>query len=667
MKLARAAVLIVMLGAAGAAALVAQSSTPNLTRAQRNALRAVVAAVDAPGERPQTPDSEWPLHVLRASDGSHYVAFSVAAPPGTKAGQPVVLYVRLATRGSTLVAERSAVAEWLAGQRSTPLKKERGFAFGDMPTFGAGAIAARGPGPQSLQILEADRERARARREEEERERKATLEGAAAARGPNPLLPFEDFDAAVVLTADAAGRVMLRRSLTAGPGDYDLTVAWADPAARDLTAATQIRRRTVQLPIASTTAFDLSSVVLADDVSVREAPYPADQQTAHPYSIGTMEISPAQDQLLTNDERLALVVQVINPRAAADGKPDVAVGFRLFRTTGAGQESVGTLTPQIYNAVTLPPDFDAAKGHPIFAAVAIPLKTFKRGTYRVQVMADDRLAGVSSTNDATFTIVGTPTALLRDAPPLAPPFRRDAILSPPILDAIADALQQPVPSTAFAQGLDALRAGRFVDLVRADAVNAPEQGPRELLRAIGLFALGDTTTAVAAPLRQATQLATPAAATTVVAAALRALDGAEREALTAWRGSEGAIGRALAPLLSESHLRLGEAQEALDVATAALKGQPNDQRLVRCVAAAHLALGREAEALAVLDAHLARQPEDVESQWLLLQALFSGVVQGRGAGSTDAGRQRLRDVAQTYVAAKGRHAALASEWADASR
>jgi hypothetical protein len=129
-------------------------------------------------------------------------------------------------------------------------------------------------------------------------------------------------------------------------------------------------------------------VIVADDVSLREVPIAPDQQTAHPYSIGRTEIVPARDQSLTTDERLALVVQVINPRSGPDGKPDVAVGFRLQRRTPAGHEQIGTLPPQVFNRTTLPADFDAAQGHPIFAAVAV-LASFKRGDYRIEVMADD--------------------------------------------------------------------------------------------------------------------------------------------------------------------------------------------------------------------------------------------------------------------------------------
>jgi hypothetical protein len=655
----------------------AQSGAPDLSRAQRNALRAVVAAVDAPGTKVETPEA-WPLHVLRASDGSHYVAFSLTAPPGIRAGQPVVLYVRLASRrGQTDAAERSAVAEWLAGQRSAPVKPERGLAFGDMPAYGAGSSAGgreagtstRGPAGQSLRMLEAERERARVQRETREQERKATLAGAETLRGPNPLLPFEDFDANLILTADRNGAVTLRRSLTAGPGDYDLTVAWTDPTAKDPAGATRILRRPVQLPTAAPSTFGLSSVVLADDVVLRETPLPADQQSAHPYSIGAMEITPARDQILTNDEQLALVVQVINPRATPEGKPDVAVGFRVFRSANGVLESVGTLTPQIYNAATLPPDFDATKGHPIFAAVAVPLTTFKRGQYRVQVMADDRLAGASATGDATFTIVGTATSLLRDAPPLAPPFRREAALTPSIVRAIVDVLTTGAASPALRQGLESLGASRFVDLVRGDSVNANERGARELLRAIGLLALGDTANAVSAPLRQAQQLNAAPAAVHFVDGAVRAIEGRERDALTAWTAAmnAGFDAAALTPLLVDSHLRLGEAPSALELATRAVAAQPGNSVLRRGLAAAQMASKQEADAIAGLEALVTEQPEDQDARWLLLHALFAGHVSGQGASTTPQGKQRLRDLAQAYIAGKGRHAALATEWAEAIR
>ena len=648
-----------------------QPAVPNLTRAQRSALQAAVSAVESAAQGPDTSGVEWPIHVLRASDGSHYVAFSLVAPPGLTAKRPVVLYVRLSTRRDeprTVTVERSAVAEWLAGQRSTPLRPERGIAFGEMPIYGAGSIASRGATTvsQGLALLELERERARQRREEREREHKAALEGEGS-RAVRPLLPFEDFDLNAVAVADGTGGAVIRRSLTAGPGHYVLTIAWSEPTAKDPASTVKVFKRALSLPIASTSEFGLSSVILADAVTIRATPPRADEQSGQPYSIGTTEIVPSRDTVLTTDDRLALVVQVINPRPAANGKPDVVVGFRLQRTTPTGQEHVGILNPQLYNQITLPPDFDVAKGHPLFAAVQIPLATFKRGVYRLQIGADDRLAGVSAATDATFSIIGTPAALLRDAPSLGPPFRRDAVLAEPVVEAIVASLSPARPSSGLGRALAAARQGRFIALVADDNIPQDEQAVRAALRGLALYALGDSATAIAAALRQAQQSGVPHGAIDVLLGASRALAGQDREALASWQAAVGAgvDETALRPLLMDAYLRQSDNQRATELGVAALAAHPGDATLIARVAAAHIAAGRPPEALALLERRLDGHPDDLDAQWLTLHALFAGFVRGDGPGSDAAGRERFKAIAKQYIAAPGRHAALATEWSSA--
>ena len=230
--------------------------------AESQSLAAHLAAGSRRGRRSRrangdTAGVDWPVHVLRASDGSHYVAFSLTGVPGLTVGKPLVLYIRLATRrderAAIPVVERSAVAEWLAGQRSLPPRPERGIAFGEMPTYGATAATARAQTnvSQSLALLEMERDRARERREERERERKAALDGESV-RTARALLPFEDFDIEGIVDADANGAAVIRRSLTAGPGDYVLTVAWHDDTIKDPDKAVRIFHKNVALPIAST-------------------------------------------------------------------------------------------------------------------------------------------------------------------------------------------------------------------------------------------------------------------------------------------------------------------------------------------------------------------------------------------------------------------------------
>ena len=57
-----------------------QGAAPKLDKSQRELLQSIVAAVDAASAAPETPGAQWQMHMLRTSDGSHYVAFTVAPP-----------------------------------------------------------------------------------------------------------------------------------------------------------------------------------------------------------------------------------------------------------------------------------------------------------------------------------------------------------------------------------------------------------------------------------------------------------------------------------------------------------------------------------------------------------------------------------------------------------
>jgi hypothetical protein len=592
-----AGVLVCALALLSTADSAAQAPRSELSRSQRAALQAILTALDATPPEPAIPDEDWPLHVLRASDGSHYVAFSLHGQPGLASGRPLVFYVRLATAGAS-ARERSAVAEWLAGQTPMPPQGQRGIAFGDMPTFGAGSVATRGPGAQSqtLQLLELQRERAREKREAEERRRRAELEGAGmgAATMARALLPFEDFDVRTLDSPAPGALPVLRRSVTAGPGEYELAVGWADPSARDIASSARVVRRRIVLPRASTTELALSTPIVADAVSLRDTPRAPSDQTAFPYSLGALDIVPARDHRLTPEERLTVVVQVINARGTPDGMPDVLVGFRVFRRDGGTEHLVGTLVPQRYNVETLPPDFDVRLRHPIFAAVGVPLRDFRRGEYRLEISAQDRVAGRGVTASVSFTITATPRTLLADAPPLAARF--DA-------HSIAGALRQLL---AAAQPEDTVR-------IMNGAQRASEGRDRE---AIALWE-------EAAPRTDRTLLA---------------------------------------PLLVGALLRIGDAARAAQVAREALERGGDPRPLVAQLAAAEILAGRRAEALEMLERRLAADAEDLDALWLAIHALFVGHVEGQGPGSDPSGRARLDEHLTRYIAAGGAHTDLAREW-----
>jgi hypothetical protein len=650
-----------------APAVAEQGAAPKLDRAQRELLHAVVAAVDAATGSPETGDAEWQTHVLRTSDGSHYVAFTLA-PPASHALPPrSTVYVRLATRQDSTtatLAERSAVMEWLRGMRSDPLvaQKRSGIAFGEMPVFGAGGIATRGPGQQSgdLALLGMERERARERREAAEKQRKAALEGATV-RARDSVYPFEDFSTDVALQArEPGGAPLLRRSITAGPGDYDLYVAWAAPPAKGQSTAVHVLKRRLRLPAASFTELALSSVIVAETVATRDAPYPPDRQSSHPYAIGPMEIVPARDETFTNDQRLAIVFQVMNARANNAGKPDVAIAFQLFRVTPAGEQSVGMLNPQAYNATTLPADFDLNRGHPLFVAMAAPLMTLPRGEYRLRISATDKLVPRTTGTDVSFRIVATPAMLLATAPG-APPFRREDVLGADVLREVAARLRPAHASAAMTTALDAARGARFMELLRDDAISESEQGARAALKGIGLYALGDARIACTI-LRQSMQTAANAA-TLLYLGACRALERNDRDAIAAWQEALAAdLPEAMVvPLLVGAHLRLGEPARAQELAEPLVSSEGPAEAIVAGLAAAYVAQGREAAAIPLLEAHVAAHADDLDAQYILLRALFAGFVRGQGAADAP-GTERFRALARGYIDAKGPHATVVNEW-----
>ncbi|HYE88883.1 MAG TPA: hypothetical protein VEA16_21140, partial [Vicinamibacterales bacterium] len=602
----------------------AAAQSPNLTRQQRDLLQALIAAVDAAATQPDTPNLTWQSHILRASDGAHYVAFTAvppadaALPPG-----PVMLYMRLATAapaGTQRIVERSPLREWLAGSRIDPrLLPKRGIVIGEMPMMGAGGLNTVRPptstGSNELKLMALERERARQEQEDRDRQRRQELEGKAAVS--RELLPFEDFDVAANSTRPDGQRI-IARALTAGPGGYDLYVAWADPAAPKPAATVKVIRKSLSLEPARTVGLITSSVILADRVTVRATPYSPAEQASHPYSIGLMEITPARTNQYAREGNLSVAFQVINAQSNDAGMPDIVVNFRVVRVNGERESPVASLNPQVYNATTMPADFNLKLGHPIFAAVTAPLATLTRGSYRLKIQVNDRISNATASTDADFSIVGTPASLLAEAPPLGPAFRRDVILAPAILAGVLDVLAPAAPSPALARALTTARTGKLVDLLVEEPVPASEAGVRTALTGLAYFSIGDASAAV--QLQRALQQNAPAAATQFLIGAARAQQARDADAIAAWQA---AIAAGNAPpitgqLLADAYLRRNDSQRAADAVAHA-----GTAAATRVVASTHIANGREADAVRLLDAHLAQHPEDHDARWLLLHASYS--------------------------------------------
>lgn len=650
-----------------------QGKAPNVSKEQRQALMAAVTAVKNATDLPASDDG-WQFHLLRASDGSHYVAFSVTAPDEIAPDASLVLYVRLAPRppdqATTVTVVRSAVEEWLLGQRNDPLPMRATRVVqvpsGELPVGGTYATLSRdgsGQNSAALALIERERQRQRDAAEAAERERKAEMERGA--RNPPTLMPFEDFDLAARVTTRSGRLPVIRRALTAGPGDYDLLIGWAVLDSRQRPTKTGVLKHALHLPT-TTGGLELGSVILADAIGTRSELYRSDQQTAHPYTIGTTEIEPASDTVFTNDERLSVAFQVFGATPSPTGKPDVSVGFRLFRLTEKGEQLAASLTPLEYSEGTLPVDFNLLLGHPILAAMAAPLRTLPRGEYRLAVAATDRLARSSATADARFRIVATPAALLAGAPAYSARVRRTRFIDPDVLEPALDALPGAAQTAAVAPLIAMARERRFVTLLPDSAVPASDRGMGLLLQAVARFALGDTPSTVANQFRRALEAGAPAAPTHYWLGASRAADGKDEEALAAWDEARKAGWPAtlLSTFEAEALVRLNRLAEAGARARTAIDRGDPDVTLRHIAAAADITGGRFEGAVETLSSVVEAAPDDAESQWLLLHALFASAVKEERPGATPEGRARFLDLARAYIDGGGRHRAVAEEWRD---
>jgi len=658
----------------------AQSPAPALTRQQRDLLQAIVAAVDAAAAQPETSDLKWQHHVLRASDGSHYIAFS-AEPPAAAAlpAGPVVLYLRLATAtpaGAQRIAERSPVREWLAGSRIDPrlLPNNRGIVVGEMPMMGAAGLNTVRPptstGSNELKLLALERERARQEKADQDKQRRNELEGKAATT--RDILPFEDFDLASG-SVRADGARIITRALTAGPGDYDLFLAWADPSAPKPAATVRVVRKSISLEPARTLGMITSSIIFADSVTTRTTPYSPAEQASHPYSIGLMEIVPARTTRYGRENNLSVALQVINAQSNDVGMPDLTVNFRIVKVSGERESAFATLTPQSYNATTLPPGFNLKLGHPLFAAVTAPLATLTRGDYRLKIAVNDRIANTVANADADFSVIGTPASLLAEAPALGRAFRREAVLDAAVLVPVIDALTPSSPSPALRRALAIAKTARPADLLVEEPVPAAEAGIRTALTALALLSIGDTSAASqfqralqqnasASALEQSSELRRdkPVSAIQFLLGAARAMQSRDPDAIAAWQAAidAGAAPPITKQLLIDAYLRRNDLQKATELA--ASNAAPS-AAWTRSAASVHIAAKREADALALLDAHLTAQPDDQEARWLLLHALYSQFVRG-GKPLSAAEAERFTKHGRAYIDAKGVNAALATEW-----
>jgi len=200
------------------------------------------------------------------------------------------------------------------------------------------------------------------------------------------------------------------RAFAVAGGEYDLFLALRerpagqkpDPKAAPL--KTTVHHLTVTVPDYWSEQLATSSIILADQVEQLTAA-PTDQQMiTHPYTFGSTKVVPSTDHAFTKTDNLSIIFLVYNTAIDANKKPDVQVDYNFHQQVDTGEKFFNRTNPQLFNAETLPPQFDPAVGHQLVAGQEIPLASFPEGKYRLEIKVNDRLAKQTLTHSVTFSV-----------------------------------------------------------------------------------------------------------------------------------------------------------------------------------------------------------------------------------------------------------------------
>ena len=347
------AALVVM---AVCAPALAQSAAPRrLSGDQKLQLQALSELVDAVVAQKRSAPADvalsWQSHALKADKGLIYVPYTVGID-GKFTTLPVAMYVRVlrkdAQQGYYDASRASTMKTWL-GIMSSPSQV-------DTKDIRSGNVAGTGPTVEDVTFFE----------------------------------PPKD------------GR--LRRALWLPPGDYDVFVAMRERPSKGLPKMV-VLKEPLTVPDLSKN-FAISSLILADNIEPATRPLNDDQQIAQPYTIGGVKITPAITTRFRSTSELQVVFFVYNPTPAAANKPDIHVDYTFLLQAGDVERVFTTSPEQLFNAETLPPEFNLASGHQLMAGQSVSLETFPPGQYRLQVTVTDNVSHASTTGDLRFSVVG---------------------------------------------------------------------------------------------------------------------------------------------------------------------------------------------------------------------------------------------------------------------
>jgi hypothetical protein len=304
-------------------------------------------AVAAPGDLPLS----WKNDFLKGQNTLIYTPFTVSVEPGKLTGSSVLMYLRVAAKGTTAVPAPKAPAS------------------------------------------------------DKDKDKKKNAKDAKRDESP---YPYEDAYFTDV-RASAAQPARVSRAFAAPAGDYDVYVGLrerpAPGAAPDAPLKIAVLKQELTIPNYHADELQTSSIIVADKIEQLTAPLTPEAARERPYVLGEAEIVPAPDLKFKKTEELSIVFQVYGVKLGDDKRPDLTVEYAFLQKDGTGEKPFNNTPPQAFNAQTLPPNFDPAQGHQIVGGQAVPLATFPEGDFRLEIKITDNKAGKTITRDVLFSVV----------------------------------------------------------------------------------------------------------------------------------------------------------------------------------------------------------------------------------------------------------------------
>lgn len=309
---------------------------------------------------------KWSGHFLRASDGRVQVPFTVALDEVDTGFESLAMYVRVVPRAAASTASPTRVR---GGDVATPVSApESQFSHGN-PT--AGEASAR------MGLLAAELQ-------------------------PRPPGVDTFF---LARTSPRPDPLVVRRSLVAAPGEYDLYVAVRERQASGARGAPKraVLHQTLTVPDLGGTDLNMSSIILADRIEALTSRPSASQLAERPYAFGSAEVFPRGNTSFASSDMLVAVVFAYNLTVDAGSLPDATVRFR-FRQMSAFGETFGELPPQRLARGHTPPVFDLKAGHQLAVTQALPLASFPADAYELEIDVTDNLSSRTARRIARFSV-----------------------------------------------------------------------------------------------------------------------------------------------------------------------------------------------------------------------------------------------------------------------